>query len=77
MPLADPTYPPFTDGIKQLMAWVQWIGLAVVVIAFLAAVAGLALNHDRAREHLGGIGFTLAAAVMITGAAAIVNAIII
>jgi type IV secretion system protein TrbL len=66
------------SGFTEILGWVVWIGLAVCIMSLIGAGALLAINQRRgqAPAHMGGIGVTLAAVILISGASSIVAAII-
>jgi type IV secretion system protein TrbL len=67
-----------SSGFTEILGWVVWIGLAVCIMSLIAAGALLVINHRRGQTaaHMGGIGVTLAAVILISGASSIVAAII-
>lgn len=66
------------DGFTTILGWVVWIALAVCIMSLIAAGAMLAANHRRGGSagHVGRLGTVLAAVILISGASAIVAAII-
>ncbi|TFC02729.1 hypothetical protein [Cryobacterium sp. MDB2-33-2] len=67
-----------STGFTEILGWVVWIALAICVMSLIAAGAMLAASHRRgeAGAHLGRLGTILAAVILISGASAIIAAII-
>lgn len=66
----DPEAPPGFDRVEDIMGWVKWgcLGLLVVAMMIAGARVGFGGRHGDGNEHAGRVGSILIG-VMIVGAA--------
>ena len=75
IPNPAPVQPPGTGKFLDVMGWVKWVALAVVIIGLMVAGAMMALNSRRGEggEHAGRIGGALMGVIVISAAASLVG----
>lgn len=66
------------SGFLTILQWSVWISLAICVLSLIAGGALLAVNRRRGdgERHLGRLGVIIAAVILISGASAIVAALL-
>lgn len=69
---------PGASGFLTILQWSVWISLAICVLSLIAGGALLAVNRRRGdgERHLGRLGVILGAVILISGASAIVAALL-
>ncbi len=71
----DPSQPPGTDRLADVMGWVKWISLAICVIGIMIAGGLMAIQSRRGQggEHAGTVGMALGGVIIISAAGALVG----
>jgi hypothetical protein len=71
------TQPPGTQGLITVVNYIAWGALAVCLIGFVIAAAGIAVKHHRGEEmaSMKGLGMSLMGTVLIGAAGAIVGSV--
>jgi hypothetical protein len=72
------TLPPGTGGLLTILRWAAGV-VSVVCVGGILFVAGrMALQHQRgeAGQHMSGLGWVLAACILVASASALVGALI-
>jgi hypothetical protein len=77
IPNPDPVQPPGTDGVNTILAWLKWIGFAVVGGAIVVGGIGIAvaLRRGEAGDALPKILWPMAGAIVIGGGIGMVTAL--
>lgn len=77
IPDPDPVQPPGTEGVTTIMAWLKWIGYAVVGGAIIVGGILIAVSFRRGEGHdaLPKILWPMAGAIVIGAGAAWVGTI--
>lgn len=77
IPDPDPVQPPGTEGVTTIMAWLKWIGYAVVGGAIIIGGILIAVSFRRGEGHdaLPKILWPMAGAIVIGAGAAWIGAI--
>jgi hypothetical protein len=70
--------PPGSDGLVTVLKWVAWTVTALCVAGIFGVAARMAVDHSRggAREHVRGLGFVLAACILVGSASGVVGALV-
>lgn len=73
----DGSKPPGFDKFTDIMGWVKWLSLGVLVISLMVAGAKLAFarDHDGGQQAMG-IGRVLIGCLVVSGAFTIVGALV-
>ena len=71
----DPKAPPGFERFTDIMGWVKWLCLAVLIISLMAAGAkmGLGGRHGDGDEHAGRVGRVLLGVIIVTAAGSLVG----
>lgn len=71
----NPSQPPGTDRLSDVMGWVKWVALAICVIGIMVGGALMAIQSRRGQggEHAGTIGMALGGVIIISAAGALVG----
>lgn len=77
IPNPDPVQPPGTEGVTTIMAWLKWIGYAVVGGAIIVGGILIAVSFRRGEGHdaLPKILWPMAGAIVIGAGAAWIGTI--
>lgn len=78
IPNPDPAQPPGMPGIPKILAWLKWIGLAVVAAAIIIGGAIIAFNYRRGGDAMSALEkvlWPMVGAIVIGSGAAIVAAV--
>ena len=77
IPNPDPVQPPGTQGVETILAWLKWIGFAVVAGAIIVGGIGIAvaLRRGEAGDALPKILWPMAGAIVIGGGIGMVSAL--
>lgn len=75
IPDPAPIQPPGTGGITDLLGWLKWVALAVVVAGLIAAGAMMSIQSRRGEggEHVARIAYGLGGVIVISAATALVS----
>ena len=67
--------PPGWEELVQILKWVAWIcfGICVGAVMWAGAMMGMSARRGEGGEHAGRLGWTLAGAIIIGSASAIVG----
>lgn len=67
--------PPGFDRFTDMMGWVKWLCLGVLVISLMAAGAkmGFGGRHGDGEEHAGRVGRVLIGVIIVTAAGSLVG----
>ncbi len=67
--------PPGFEKFTDVMGWVKWIALGILVIALIAAGVRMAFGAGRGDggEHAARIGWVLGGVMIVSGAVAIIS----
>lgn len=71
----NPTAPPGFERFTDMMGWVKWLALGVLVISLMAAGAkmGFGGRHGDGEEHAGRVGRVLLGVIVVSAAGALVG----
>lgn len=71
----DPQAPPGFERFADIMGWVKWLALGVLIISLMAAGAkmGFGSRHGDGEEHAGRIGRVLLGVIVVSAAGALVG----
>lgn len=71
----DPQAPPGFEGFIDMMGWVKWLCLGVLVVSLMAAGAkmGFGGRHGDGEEHAGRVGRVLLGVIIVTASGALVG----
>lgn len=71
----DPKAPPGFERFTDMMGWVKWLCLGVLIISLMAAGAkmGLGGRTGDGEEHAGRIGRVLIGVIIVTAAGSLVG----
>lgn len=77
IPNPDPVQPPGTRGVSTILAWLKWIGFAVVGGAIIVGGIGIAvaLQRGQAADALPKILWPMAGAIVIGGGIGMVSSL--
>ncbi len=77
LPNPDPATPPGASQFETVVGWIKWIALTVCIIGIIIGGALMAIKSRSGEggEQLGRIGMALAGVVIISGAFALVTAL--
>lgn len=77
IPDPDPVQPPGTEGVSTILAWLKWIGFAVVGGAIIVGGIGIAvaLRRGEAGDALPKVLWPMAGAIVIGGGIGMVSAL--
>ena len=72
------TAPPGSDKIDTVLGWGLWVVIAAAVGGVLAVAGKMAISHRRGEggEHAAGLGWVLAACILMGSASGIVKAFV-
>lgn len=71
----DPKAPPGFERFTDMMGWVKWLCLGVLVISLMAAGAkmGFGSRQGDGEEHAGRVGRVLLGVIIVTAAGSLVG----
>lgn len=75
--VGEGTAPPGADSLLKILKWTAWIafGVCVGAVMWTGAMLGISARKGEGGEHAGRLGWTLAGAIVIGSASAIVGAV--
>lgn len=73
--IGNPKQPPGFDKIEDVLGWVKWLCLAVLIAALMATGAKMALGsrHGDGEEHAGRVGRVLVGTIIVSAAGALIG----
>jgi hypothetical protein len=73
--IGTPTKPPGFDKIEDILGWVKWLCLALLIVSLMVAGArlGFGSRHGDGEEHAGRIGRVLIGVILLSAAGSLVG----